>query len=105
MTTNLSYIQIITFKLQFPFVDMTSLIQIASRIKTSNVIELMDICNYKIYEKQQNEIHENLIHKLKKIKNNEILTSDDKINICQKHQEIISYFLIPHNVIWSKLIC
>ena len=105
MTTNLTYIQIITFKLSFPFVNMSSLIQIPSRIKTPNTIEFMDIDDYKIYEKQQYEIYEKQQYEIYKntiYKVNKILISDDIMNILGKHRKFNSYYLLQSSICWYK---
>jgi hypothetical protein len=52
-TTNTTYMQILFFKLSFPFININSLVQIPSRIKTPNVIELMNINDYEMYKIQQ----------------------------------------------------
>lgn len=118
MTSNLSYIEYITFIISFPYTNISKLVEIDSTIKTPNVREFMNIDDYEIYKKQMDEkkIYNNQIYEHIKNENNannngEIITGlnnekikkliDERDNICKNHLKFDSYFLMPNSILWS----
>ena len=105
MINNLTNYEYITLKLSFPTINTSNLVKIPSRIKTPNVIELMELHNSQIFTIQQEELRlltNKIIVNIKSNKNSDELFLEKK-NILQKHLKLCSYFLLPGHFIWSKL--
>ncbi len=104
MVSTLTMYQYVGLKLSFPLIDTTNLVKICSRIKTPGVIELMDINDYHIYERQQNEIKNilnQIVHCLKcNIDASDLLAL--KYATEKKHVKISSYYLLPYAFVWVK---
>ena len=104
MTSTLTTYQYAKLKLSFPWLNTSTLVVIPSRIRTPNVIELMEITDRDIYEKQQKEINQILNQIVDRLKMNND-TSDLyelKRQTKNNHIKLTSYYLTPYEFFWIK---
>ena len=104
MTSTLNIDEYIGLKLSFPLLNTKNLVKIPSRVKTHGVIELMEINDYDIYERQQNEIKQivNQIVDCLKCNNDTSELFSLKYNTEKKHIKLCSYYLLPNSFFWIK---
>ena len=115
--TNLTTYEYLLFKMSYPYINTSTLIKIASTIKTPGVIQLMDINDYQIYIKQQNELEvytlkmkENVRNTIMEYRKHKEINDEDINNVFndfmatkKKHLFFRTYYLLPGHLFWKTI--
>ena len=105
MTSTLTTYQYVKLKLSFPSLNTSTMVRVSSRLKTPNVIELMEMNDSHLYEIQQNEIKQiiNQIRDCIKCNKDTSELISLKCTTQRNHIKFTSYCLLPNRFYWLKL--